>query len=409
MLNFLSLFVCKNIFCVCILFVIGYSNVYAGSVSSTSSPTARPQLQFQSAKQCQQCHQEIFSEWSQSWMAQAYTNPVFQQDFLRWQKYAVAQGDDPFSCLRCHAPAATLTGDIQLTKDVSREGVTCTVCHKVALVRERNSQHYLVMDPRPNSLYGSSSVSSNSIRPSTAHTIRRSDALADSSLCAGCHLDVLADGTPLEHTYHEWKNSVFAKNGTQCADCHMPLIADSSANKTHRSHRFPGGHASSELLKGAASIALLPSLKNNLAGDVSDVLMRTLRVKVSNLRSGHNFPTGGAHPSRLVLKMKIFSANGGILFQDDKVYEFIFKNQQGTQVSGRGIVTGWLDETLKPLEVRIESFEIPGLPVNSKIHLSLVYELIPVSMAEQLPKDFYEKNYKPVIIDEIELLYADLL
>jgi len=421
---FLSLFF-KNAFCLCILFVFSDANLYAASISSSSSsssssspssaatPAARPQLHFQSAQKCQQCHQEIFSEWSQSWMAKAFTNPVFQQDFSRWQKYAIAQGDDPFSCLRCHAPVATLTGDAQLKNSVSREGVTCTVCHKVALVRERDARHYLVMDPRKNSLYGSSANhlianSATSSQPSSAHVIRRSEALADSSLCAGCHLDVLADGTPLEHTYHEWKNSQFAKNGTQCMDCHMPLVADSSVNKTHRSHRFPGGHSSSELLNGVASIALLPREQKDSTAEPTKVLMRRLRVKVSNLRTGHNFPTGGAHPAKLVLKINIVSGKDETLFQVDKVYEFIFKNQQGSEVRGREMVTGWLDETLKPLEVRTENFEIPVLPNNSKIKLSLVYELIPVLMAEELPKDFYEKHYKPVIIDEIELLYSDL-
>ena len=396
----------------CILLVLGYSNVYAGLVSSSRPPATRPQLHFQSAKQCQQCHQEIYSEWSQSWMAKAYTNPVFQQDFSRWQKYALAQGKDPLSCLRCHAPAATLTGDVQLTKEVSREGVTCTVCHKVALVRERNSQHYLVMDPRPNSLYGASSASSKNNQPLAekigAHTIRRSDALADSSLCAGCHLDVLADGTPLEHTYHEWKNSVFAKNGTQCMDCHMPVVIDANVKKSHRSHRFPGGHAPSELLNGVASIELLPRMKKHSEAESAPGARRRLQVKVSNLRTGHNFPTGGAHPSKLVLEMKILSAKGEILFHADKTYEFIFNNQQGSEVNGRQRVASWSDKTLKPLETRIESFDVPMLPDNSNIKLSLVYELIPVSMAKDLPQDFYEKHYQPITIDKVERLYDDL-
>lgn len=418
MLKFLLLF--KSTVLLCALFVSGYASLYAGSISAdayssfpsgssaSATPVARPQLQFQSAKKCQQCHQEIFSEWSQSWMAKAYSNPVFQQDFSHWQKYAIANGDDPLSCLRCHAPVATLTGDTQLIQAVSREGVTCTVCHKVALVRERNVRHYLVMDPRKGSLYGASSASSKNIQVSAAHTIRRSDALADSSLCAGCHLDVLPDGTPLEHTYHEWKNSQFAKNGTQCMDCHMPLVADSSANKTHRSHRFPGGHASSELLNGVASIALLPSAEKELQAEQSSALTKSLHVKVSNLRAGHNFPTGGAHPAKLVLNMIVVSEKGKTLFQAAKTYEFIFKNKQGAEVTGRESVAAWSDETLKPLEVRKEKFLLPVLPKDSKIKLSLVYELIPVSMAETLAKDFYDKHYKPVIIDEIELLYNDL-
>lgn len=327
-------------------------------------------------------------------MSKAYSNPVFQQDLLRWQKYATQQAQDASSCLRCHAPVALLTGDTELKNPVSREGVTCTVCHKVAQVRERDGQHFLVMDPRQ-IMYG---AGENKI--TAGHEIRHSEALTNSSLCAGCHHDVLQNGMPLENTYHEWRSSAFAEH-TQCTDCHMPVVADAeagTAKTTHRSHRFPGGHASSELLTGAAKIQLMP---------VQD--KTRLVVKVSNVKTGHNFPTGGAHPARLVLTVRLTTDKGEVVTTDTRQYEFTYLNKAGLQVNGREAVASWLDTALKPLETRTEQFELPPRSDALQLNVSLVYELIPASMAAQLPADMVQQHYRPVVIDEINLPLSSLL
>ena len=382
--------------------VIFSSSLFAASITadapSVAAKAAVPQLHFQSAQQCAECHREIYREWQLSWMARAFTNPVFQQDYLQWQQYARQQGDDPVSCLRCHAPVATLSSDIELKNEVSREGVTCTVCHKVALVREREGRHYLVMDPRQ-ILYGASGKS-QSKESKAAHEIRNSAALSDSTLCAGCHLDLQADGTPLEYTYHEWKNSAFAKAGTQCMDCHMPVTQPSIMGKTrkpYRSHRFEGGHSESALLTGAAGIEL----------DSIDTSGR-LQMTVSNLRAGHNFPTGGAHPSRLILNVELTSAKGEVLFQETRNYEFTYLNKDGNPVTARDAVTGWQDTGLKPNETRTEVFSLPPLLKEGSLSASLRYELIPPAMADKLPQE-EQKHYRPVLIAEVKKSLAELL
>lgn len=327
-------------------------------------------------------------------MSKAYSNLVFQQDLSRWQNYATQQGQDASSCLRCHAPVALLSGDTRLENPVSREGVTCTVCHKVAQVRERSGQHFLVMDPR-NIVYGAGEN-----KMTHGHETRHSEALTNSTLCAGCHLDILPDGTPLENTYHEWNTSVFAEN-TQCADCHMPVVVDAEAGTaklTHRSHRFPGGHASSELLAGAAKIQVIPAQRKG-----------QLLVKVSNIKTGHNFPTGGAHPARLVLTVKLMADNGEVIHTDVRHYEFVYLNKDGQQVNGREVAVSWRDTTLKPLESRTELFELPPVSAEVNIVASLVYELIPLSMAKLLPQELVQQHYRPVVIDEVKMPASSLL
>ncbi len=372
--------------------------LFAAKIENGAVAPAMPVLKFQSAKTCQQCHQEIYQEWSRSWMAGAYSNPVFQQDFQRWQAYAKQQGDDPVSCLRCHAPAAVLTGDTTLANEASQEGVTCTICHKVALVREREGRHYLVMDPRQHILYGKERNTAASAASRAAHEIRPAKALSDSSLCAGCHLDVLADGTPLEYTWQEWKQSSYAASGIQCIDCHMPMVTDPVTRRQYRSHHFPGGHSSSELLQGVATIRLLT--------DITSEPLDMLRVDVTNRRAGHNFPTGGAHPASLYLRLEVFSSDGNTLHKDQKKFAFTFENEEGAEVSGREVVSRWQDTTLKPLEVRQVFFELPALMDFAKIKLSLVYELLPPAMAVGLPQALYRKHYKAVLIDSVQVSAA---
>lgn len=349
---------------------------HAGRQASTYS------LQFASAETCRTCHAEIYAEWKQSWMSRAYTNPLFQNDFARWKKMSSSSGQSGDSCLRCHAPVAVLTGDTGLQNSTSREGVSCTVCHKVALTREQEDQYFLVMDPRP-VLYGASGDKSFA-----AHEIRHGQALTDSTLCAGCHHDV-SDGLPLERTFQEWHGSAYADSGTHCADCHMPPVTLRRNGKTttHRSHRFPGGHSSSPLLESAARI------------EVTDAGQTQARVTVTNATVGHHFPTGGAHPARLVLTVEFVSSSARVLHTEERTYALVFLNAKGQPTSGRDAVESLRDTTLRPQESRIETFELPStITGDYTLRAKLVYSLIPPGMEKEIPGKIFTVHYRPVVI-----------
>jgi len=364
------------------------------------SPAAEPRpisLQFQSAEQCGRCHQSIYKEWKQSWMANAYTNPVFQHEFVKWRKYAAANGQDAQSCLRCHAPVALMANDRATANKIGREGVTCSVCHKVAKVRQRSDTKYsLVMDPRA-IVYGA-----NNIDNISAHTVRQSHALTDSTLCAGCHLDIDNADIPLERTFQEWNNSVYAKNNTQCMDCHMPPVANSdneikrspTKKNTHRSHLFPGGHSSSSLLKGAATVKILPVTDRSI-----------IKVKVTNARVGHHFPTGGAHPAQLILQLVLKNKNDVEIHTDQRVYELVFINQKNRPADAREQVASTIDTTLKPLEARVETFRVAEMKQDVRVEAKLLYKLLPDSYRKYVPVDVFKKHYEPVSIDTDLLHY----
>ena len=65
------------------------------------------------------------------------------------------------------------------------------------------------------------------IASSPAHEGEKVELYGTSEYCAACHTIIHPlNGIRLEHTYDEWKKSVYAEKGIQCQDCHMASVAD---------------------------------------------------------------------------------------------------------------------------------------------------------------------------------------
>jgi len=103
-----------------------------------------------SAQNCSSCHAEEsglqpasysvpYNRWAYSMMAQSFRDPIFQAQF------DIAEIDAPFSgdgCLKCHAPAGWLQGRANVPgatvpakgqnfADSDRNGVSCSICHRM--------------------------------------------------------------------------------------------------------------------------------------------------------------------------------------------------------------------------------------------------------------------------------------
>ncbi len=65
---------------------------------------------FTSAQECGQCHQEIYSQWTQSMHSQSLTDPLYRAviDAMIEQ----TGGTQPAICLSCHAPVASVAGKL---------------------------------------------------------------------------------------------------------------------------------------------------------------------------------------------------------------------------------------------------------------------------------------------------------
>ncbi len=290
---------------------------------------------------------------------------------------------DPRRCLDCHAPLKGYGDDKAVTN-----GITCQACHTVRRVRPSASGHSLVFDHR-GIIYGSTEHPSKD----APHRIKHSRDFEDSRLCAGCHQDRLATGLFLERTYDEWLHSPYAKEGINCSDCHMPQspgpATDNVTTRTsHASHQFAGGHADSPLLKGAARLEVRESTNK-----------KQINVTVVNANVGHHFPTGGAHPNKLVLHLRLINEENESLYQQQRVYRYGYLDLNGQPLPPNKVQ----DTTLRPKESRLEHFPIPEDLAPAKVIAWLEYHIIPEKIGQTLPPDLYRNSYAPVMIDNVEL------
>lgn len=239
------------------------------------------------ASECKTCHgdfdpaNEPYATWAGSLMALGGHDPLFFAQMTTANQDVANVGS---FCLRCHVPAAVVTGHVTNPSGSSldardREGVTCHFCHSMvdpqyqagvsppedlavlaalAAIPNYTANAMFVLDPQgrrrgPRSDHAAS------------HELLVSPFLREAKLCGTCH-DVgnvattkLPDGRyrynlvnteapdhdpwmqfPLERTYTEWKLSAFASGGVDlggrfggnrgqvvstCQDCHMPTTS----------------------------------------------------------------------------------------------------------------------------------------------------------------------------------------
>jgi hypothetical protein len=252
-----------------------------------------------SAENCRVCHEfyepaleaeyPIYSRWAGSMMANAARDPLFQACLTIANQDAAFSGD---LCIRCHSPSgwlggrSTPTDGSALTGTDVDEGVNCNFCHrtvdpvfkpgvsppedepillaleKAGLLPTHFGNGSYVVDTSDSRRGPFDDISAN--YHNTADTLY-SPFHTKSDQCATCH-DVSnpvyvrqPDGTyalntlgvehptldpqdmfPLERTYSEWANSLYASTGFQangvfggnhptgvmhtCQDCHMPDV-----------------------------------------------------------------------------------------------------------------------------------------------------------------------------------------
>jgi hypothetical protein len=199
---------------------------------------------YPSASQCATCHQSIYDEWSSSSHAYASVSPVFHKFEQRIND--LSQGTIGYFCMRCHASIGTTLGerrDLPLTQrtQVSREGITCIGCHRVA---ERYGRVNGERRVEPGSIYQPVYASGTGaglkealdqkarLRLKTSPTetgpglpIHGSsiqfDQLSKSEFCVSCHQVAVHPGIKLEVVWEQYRASPAAKQGVSCQDCHM--------------------------------------------------------------------------------------------------------------------------------------------------------------------------------------------
>lgn len=115
---------------------------------------------------CQQCHEDLYTQWQETRHAHAFSSPIFQRDW--------SEDGSKVACLECHT-----TGYNAQTGNYTEEGVTCESCH-------------------------------GPFQP--GHPTTLMPLTPDENLCATCH----------KNTTDEWRASKHGENGIQCQACHNP-------------------------------------------------------------------------------------------------------------------------------------------------------------------------------------------
>lgn len=196
---------------------------------------------FPSATSCKTCHEDHYREWSVSPHAYAQMSPVFNA--MHGTILKRTNGTNGDFCIRCHTRVGMTLGEPLFISNadrhpVSREGITCIVCHRVNRAYGKESGRVKIVEgdlfepvygPTGNEelrrVLESDEYRVNTERGKTGRAIhadaKKFFALVTPGFCGTCHDVNLLDGFRLEEAFSEYKTSPAAKQGITCQDCHM--------------------------------------------------------------------------------------------------------------------------------------------------------------------------------------------
>jgi hypothetical protein len=207
--------------------------------------------------ECGRCHENKLIEWRGSLHAGSLSPG------LRAQLHPIENPAFAESCYLCHAPAVEQKERIRgpdgfkknpgFNRDLQETGVSCAVCHM---------RSGTVFGPVKPAVMGGKGL----------HRSAEEPLFNSSEFCAACHqLDsgFELNGRPLTNTYHEWKDSPYAKENVTCQGCHMPGAR----------HLFRGIH-DAETVRGGLDFELK-----------KEAVAKRVTLMITNARIGHYFPT----------------------------------------------------------------------------------------------------------------------
>jgi hypothetical protein len=269
-----------------------------------------PEINPESRGNCGNCHPVMLKEqWARSSHANSAVNPYFLAMYYGKDTSLIREAgpgykrDFPESkgnCATCHIPGAAVNDPSGIDPisviDVSRHGVFCDVCHKMADVKQ----------PVEESETGTSLI--RFLRPPEGRSIffgpyddvpepdTYSPLTTKSEFCGPCHTSK-SGNIEIYNSYNEWKNSPYPARGIQCQTCHMApdgVTTNFAPGKgghernpsTIPTHLFPGSR-DPKFLANALTM-------NVSVEQISDSIK--VGVTLSNDKTGHRIPCDS--PSR---------------------------------------------------------------------------------------------------------------
>lgn len=284
---------------------------------------------FQNPSGCGSCHAEIYQAWLGSMHAAAWTNVLYQPDYLR--AFEETDGATDIFCGECHAPVAVRTGQLPPVDGsafdaVSTMGVSCDYCHTVSEVIEP-------VNVMANSAPGQVKRGPRGDTQSPAHQTAFSELHTQSEFCGACHnVRHPFSGATVIDTYDDWLAGPYAEEGIRCQDCHMTpgpgvgknpgksSIMGNAKDRDHiATHFFVGGSSWMLSLNGFEEHARMAeeNLKSAATMDLAGEMTANgldLTVTVNNVGAGHKIPTGVTYIRKMWLEVTVENEKGETVF-----------------------------------------------------------------------------------------------
>jgi len=305
----------KIIFLTLLVFIFCFDNYSQQIKTGDHALGTKKYEDFSKANLCgSACHNDIFQQWKQAMMSQAYTH---HWDEIEYFKLAVPHAEkDPIvaevkaGCNGCHTPIAFLAGDVPppLPEKMSmaNESVNCDVCHTVTGYEGDTPYNFNFISSPGNIKYGP-----RENVESPEHEVRKSEFLGTAEFCGTCHNEKSPYGTWVKSTHLEWKEGPYSKQGVKCQDCHMTYAPGLTAamGKQYpdaRQHLFHGAHDPGKV-KGTIELRIHPDINEAEPGE---------RVKFTialfNQKTGHKFPTGSVEDRIVWMHIEAVDSKGNV-------------------------------------------------------------------------------------------------
>ncbi|MCF7824624.1 MAG: hypothetical protein K9N35_10690 [Candidatus Marinimicrobia bacterium] len=288
-----------------------------GSLWSQSLPSGEHALgtktydQYEKPEVCQSCHVDIYMQWRQSMMSQAYTH---HWDEIEYFDLAVPHGEinpvyKPVSdgCNGCHTPLAFMAGDVTPPKPSegsrANESVSCEVCHTISGFAGGDAFNFNYVSEPGRTKFGPKPGLS-----SPHHITKENDFIKQAEYCGTCHNEMNPYGIWVKSTQLEWAEGPYADQKVPCHQCHMPKAHGRSAKMASEGlvaqHLFHGAHDPGKV----ASVIEIRMHPNVREVEVDETI--TLQVQLFNAKTGHKFPTGSVEDRIAWLHVKAIDSEG---------------------------------------------------------------------------------------------------
>ena len=310
---------------------------------------------FKPSQFCVTCHPKQFSEWSGSVHSLAFWDPAYKRALLKTAGMPGPQGAR--ACDGCHSPVGSLggvtPGPVSRISDQALSGVFCDVCHSASGIDQAHSPLRepgggpLTLVPVIESRDGPAFVKRGPFDPSRGcdggyHQCLESGLHRGAEFCGSCHRSSAQQAsTPLAGSYDQWERGPYARESILCQDCHMVDLATFKRSadyfvKPQRQeyrHYFSGANylidylaaraareeGDEELARSLASQYRMAVERLQSAADLAltplyrEGRLCELKVRVKNVRAGHDLPASQADTREIWLEISARDEGGKVI------------------------------------------------------------------------------------------------